>query len=287
MNAPLTEVQSSAPRTGSVAFSKFGSASGSPVVYFHGVPGGTSEASVFDRCAKEHGLSVVCLDRFSVPEAVDEETYFQSLADEIRNIGQGRMVTVVGFSVGAFVALQTCRYLHADVTHLHLVSAAAPLEGGDFLPLMAGKAVFRLARDMPWLFKLLSRSQSLIGKCCPKVLYRMLFGNVSGGDKALCSTPEFQAFASALLIECFSGGLKGYLRDIRAYVRPWSAALVDIKPAVHLWHGNQDTWAPLAMSEFLREQLPAGAELHVIDGASHYSALFAAAPAICRQIAMR
>jgi len=251
------------------------------------VPGSTSEASVFDQCAKENGLSVVCLDRFSVPETLDEAAYFQSLAHEIRHITQGRTLTVVGFSVGAFVALQTCRYLQADVTDLHLISAAAPLEGGDFLPLMAGKTVFRLARDIPWLFKWLSHVQSLLGKCCPHVLYRMLFGNVSGGDKALCSTPEFQTFASALLVECFGGGLRGYLRDIQAYVSPWSAAIADTNPAVHLWHGDQDNWAPLAMSEFLREQLPAGAALHVIKGASHYSALFAAAPAICRQTAMR
>jgi pimeloyl-ACP methyl ester carboxylesterase len=70
-------------------------------------------------------------------------------------------VDVVGFSIGSFIALQTFRYMTNGVGSLHLVSAAAPLEAGDYLVTMAGKQVFKLAKVVPALFVLLSYWQGL------------------------------------------------------------------------------------------------------------------------------
>jgi len=61
-------------------------------------------------------------------------------------------VDVVGFSIGAFIALQTSRYMANGVESLHLVSAAAPLESGNYLAAMAGKQIFMLAKAAPALF---------------------------------------------------------------------------------------------------------------------------------------
>lgn len=128
---------------------------GKLVVYFHGAPGAPAEFQPFDLEAQKQGLTVFCPDRFAMDPAVTGEAYYQRLAEEITQKAGGQQVDVIGFSIGAFIALQTCRYLPNGVRSLHLVSAAAPLEAGNFLPAMAGQQVFRLAKAVPVLFLLL------------------------------------------------------------------------------------------------------------------------------------
>lgn len=86
------------------------------------------------------------------------------------------------------MALRTCRYLGGRVEKLHLISAAAPLDGGDFLASMAGQAVFRLARATPLLFLLLSGWQGLLARFAPHVLFKLLFASARGSDVAMCGT---------------------------------------------------------------------------------------------------
>lgn len=155
-------------------FSQFGADDGRMVVYFHGAPGAPEECRVFDLDGKKHGLTLICFDRFAVDPALKGEAYYKLLAEEIARKAGGKQVDVIGFSIGAFVALQTCRYFKG-VRSLHLVSAAAPLEAGDFLDGMAGKPVFQLAKTFPALILLLSYWQGLLARFFPNALFRMLF----------------------------------------------------------------------------------------------------------------
>ncbi|MEO1643042.1 MAG: hypothetical protein AAFR74_06860 [Pseudomonadota bacterium] len=40
-----------------------------------------------------------------------------------------------------------------------------------------------------------------------------------------------------------------------------------------IWHGTEDTWAPLSLSEALANALNGDVELRQIEGLGHYSAL--------------
>jgi pimeloyl-ACP methyl ester carboxylesterase len=106
------------------------------------------------------------------------------LAKEISKQTAGEKIDVIGFSIGAFIARQTCRYLANEVKNLHLISAAAPLEAGDFLDTMAGKQVFRLAKAFPVLFVLLSYWQGLLALLFPNALFlRSIKGVVKMGER--------------------------------------------------------------------------------------------------------
>jgi pimeloyl-ACP methyl ester carboxylesterase len=111
-----------------LAYRQFGSQRGRIVVYFHGAPGAPGEAALFDSLGKEHGLNFVCFDRFTLNRSLEGEAYFRALAEAISGMAFGTSVDLIGFSIGAFVALQTSRHLGDRVYSLHLVSAAAPLE---------------------------------------------------------------------------------------------------------------------------------------------------------------
>ncbi|MDD5460046.1 MAG: hypothetical protein PHG00_00165 [Methylococcales bacterium] len=142
-------------------FSQFGSDNGRLVVYFHGAPGAPKECNIFDPEGKNHGLMFICLDPIFYRSVHSWGSVLQTAA-EILRITFEKQVDVIGFSIGAFIALQTFRYMTNGVGSLHLVAAAAPLETGNYLEAMAGKQVFKLAKAALALFILLSYWQGLL-----------------------------------------------------------------------------------------------------------------------------
>jgi len=265
-------------------FSQFGSDIGKTVIYFHGAPGAPEECAIFDLYAKERGLTFICFDRFSGDYSTAGDAYYQFLARQISKQAAGKKVDVIGFSIGAFIALQTCRYLGNGVRSLHLISAAAPLDAGGFLDDMAGKRVFQLAKTAPILFVLLSYWQGLLALLFPNTLFRLLFASAAGDDKALSVDREFQSGITQVLRACFIGRVQGYVRDVRAYVQPWKDTLSGIGVNTHIWHGAEDNWSPVAMAEYLASAIPGCSSTEVFNGLSHYSCLYRAAPEICRQL---
>ncbi|MDD4913086.1 MAG: alpha/beta hydrolase [Sideroxydans sp.] len=265
-------------------FSQYGADNGRLVIYFHGAPGAPEECSVFEQPARDCGLTIVCFDRFAVSPSVSGDTYYLLLAEEIAKIANGRKVDVVGFSIGAFIALQTCRHLTNEVSSLHLISAAAPLEAGDFLEAMAGKQVFKLAKSFPALFILLSYWQGILALIFPHALFRLLFASAEGEDKALAEKREFQSGITSVLKSCFAGHVRGYARDIQAYVHPWNDTLAAISVDTHIWHGAEDNWSPRRMADYLGSTIPNCTTYKIFSGLSHYSCLYRAVPEICRQL---
>ncbi len=261
-----------------------GPADGRLLIYFHGVPGAPSEINALNDYAHKHALRIVCQDRLSLNFSSNDVLYFQSLAADIKEIAQGKKVDIVGFSIGAFVALQVSRLIPDLVKNLHLVSPAAPLEGGDFSNHMAGKTVFKLAQKAPLVFKALSNWQKFLALYWPKILVKMLFATASAKDKDLVKNRQFQNDIQLILTDCFAHNTQGYIRDICRYVSPWHESLASVAVKTHLWHGEQDNWSPIAMSEYLHKQIPAQTFIHRLPGLSHYSCLYAAMPEICKLI---
>lgn len=268
----------------SLKTSQFGSDNGQIVIYFHGVPSAPEECRVLDAEGKSHHLTFLCFDRFAMDLAMTGEAYFQVLANEILKKADGKQVDIIGFSIGAFVALQTCRYLEGHVRNLHLISAAAPLEAGNFLDEMAGKQVFQLAKKAPALFILLSYWQKMLAVFFPKALFFLLFANAVGEDKALAANREFQSTMITILKSCFQRRVLGYAREIKAYVQPWHDSLADITAKTYLWHGTEDNWSPNQMALYLKSAMPHCENIEFMEGLSHYSCLYKAAPKICESL---
>lgn len=267
----------------SVAFAEYGDKNGRLVVYFHGAPGSTQECSLFDSHAKQHNLRIICFDRFAINQTVDDRHYYQQLASQINNLVSDESIDIIGFSIGAQVALEVGAILSNQVRHIHLISPAAPLNAGDFIDSMAGAPVFKLALKKPFLFSLLAQCQKLMALLAPQLLVGMLFANAAGKDKQLCHQKAFKRYITPVIKRCFQYGIKGYIRDIKLYVM-WSGDLASHTSSVHLWHGTEDNWSPLAMSSFLSQTIPRATTVKSMEGLSHYSCLYEAAPRICEQL---
>jgi len=266
-------------------FVEYGSSEGKTVAYFHGAPGSPGECSMFEKYAKEYGLHIICYDRFTTDLSLNGKAYYRNLADIIKDKVNGEQVDIIGFSIGCHAALETSLYLGDQVRNLHLISAAAPLDKGDFLDDMAGGMVFSLAMKYPTIFTLLSYFQTLLVKLDPNILFKMLFANAAGKDKDFTRSREFKKYITPILNSCFDTNVKGYIREINQYVAPWEVSINKCKANTHIWHGANDNWSPVCMAKYLAVTIPGCKSIVIMEGLSHYSCLFESAPKICKQLA--
>ena len=261
-------------------FKQVGAARGRLIFYFHGVPGAPAEMDAFDSVARQCDAEIICLDRFLADPCLQGDDYFRHLAAQIERIAGGRKMEWVGFSIGAFVAIKTVQYLAQRVTHLHLVSAAAPLDGADHLERAVGKHIFMLAQRYRYGFRLLASAQRVLARRLPSVMFRILFSNAAGADVALSQDPDFQSRMKTVLRDGFGKSRAGYVRDLHAYVGPWRPCLAGVATPTSIWHGEADNWSPISMADDLASSIPGCPAKQVLAGQSHYSCLYQAVPFI-------
>lgn len=184
-------------------------------------------------------------------------------------------VRMLGFSAGAFAALQVTALLGDHVRELHLIAPAGPLQLGNFLPNMVGGPTFRLAAEWPWLFAMLTPVAQLLAHRAPEMLLRRLLVTAQGGDRALAGDLQFRNAMAQVLREGLGRDARGFAAEVLAYVKDWSALLSQINVPTTIWQGDTDNWTPPAMGRALHIALPTS-QLKILPGCSHYSTLRAA-----------
>lgn len=265
-----------------------GAQTGPVLVVFHGTPGSAAELAWWDAAAQRHGVQLWCLQRAQVPAGVQGAAYFDALAAALRTAAAGTPLHLAGFSLGGFVAIQTAwalQKMEVAVAGLHLLSAAAPLQAADFLPHMAGQAVFRMARDRPGALRVACAVQGMLARHWPEALLRMLFASAQASDLALARQADFRAVVEPMLCEALNAGRVGYLRDLQAYVQPWADVVAGIQAPAWVWHGSADNWSPPGMAHWLHANLPQARGLELVPGQSHYGCLLSRVDAVCATVA--
>ena len=240
------------------------------VIFCHGMPGSTADVDLLRRNnpdAKIIPLRLLDVD----PAQID--TGLQSSLDTLLEQSGGERVHLVGFSIGAMAAIKRAALRPDKVSRLTLISPAAPLSLGEFLPNMAGKPVFDLALKSPALLKIVTGLQGWIVRISPNLLINMLFSKCGTMEKDLLTDPSFRGVLTQGLSDSLVKKPSSYLSYVCAYVSDWSGILQDVKCPVVLWHGTKDTWSPPEMSEKLENAFGNAATLNVVDDAEHYSTL--------------
>ena len=238
-------------------------------IYFHGAPGSPAELTLFGPAAAE----IFAPDRFLDRPALPFAAYLDALADELVERFPEASLRLIGFSAGARVALEIANRLGGRIGAIELISPAAPLQLGDFLPRMEGRAVFSLARGAPSVFPAVVRLQSLLAEILPRRVFRLVFAHPSGADAALAAEPAFEAAVTSILRRSLGAARRGYAREILDIVHPWTDILPRVTAPVRLWQGDLDNWTPPEMARALAEALPGAPALILLPGLSHYSTL--------------
>ena len=165
-------------------------------IYFHGMPGSPDELRLFEGIDTSKWIAP---NRGELPKVASASERFDLLAELVRQHGREGPVRLVGFSLGAYVALETASRLPDFPLQLDLVSAAAPLDTGPFIEQMAGRAVFTLARDRPRAFAALARIQGGMAAATPGWLRNALFASARGEDLTLSREAQFRDRMAGIL----------------------------------------------------------------------------------------
>lgn len=239
-----------------------------PVFFCHGVPGCPEDAQLLETT----GRAVVAPNLFDHstqnPMTALLETFDAAVLE-----GGHDGYHVVGFSIGAMAALRLAAARPEEVAKVTIVSTAAPLSLGDFLPDMAGAAVFKLAMTRPGLLRMVTGVQGVLARKAPGVLINQLFAKCGAQEQVLLQDPSFVECLKTGMCNSFGAHRDGYLAYLASYVADWRADLDRVRAPVDIWHGDRDTWAPLAMAEAVRETLSTPCRLHVVPDGEHYSTL--------------
>jgi pimeloyl-ACP methyl ester carboxylesterase len=241
-------------------------------IYFHGLPGAGKELQLFGPEVRERTKQFSIAKR-QFPNVPSGTHVFELIADEIRSKSSGQPLRLVGFSLGASTALRVAVLLGSQVEEIDIISAAAPLQTGDYLEKMAGAQVFRIAQKNQFAFNVLSQCQSALSKVAPKLLYSMLFSTAAGNDLELRDDPYFSARMVEILRESLGSELATYRSEISEYVGEWSETLEQVLQPVSIYHGALDNWSPVEMAINIEEALKNCIKLEVFDDCSHYSTL--------------
>lgn len=238
------------------------------VFFCHGVPGGDAERQLLARA--NPAVEIVDLNIFEHPP----KDVARVLKDAVpaSETAQGD-IHLVGFSIGAMAALQIAARCPDKVAKVTLISPAAPLQLGDFLPDMAGQVVFELAGHKPKMLALLTGVQAAIVRAAPALLIKALFAKSTAAELDLLKDADFQSAMKRVLKRSFGEYRPSYLAYLNAYVLDWRSVLPQVRCLVDIWHGTADTWSPIAMAYALRENITTECTVHEVPDSGHYSTL--------------
>ena len=238
------------------------------VFFCHGVLGGDAERQLLARANPD--VEIVDLNIFEHPP--EDVTRALAVAVPAFELAQGDL-HLVGFSIGAMAALQIAARCPDKVSKVTLVSPAAPLQLGDFLPDMAGHVVFEFAAHKPKVLALLTGVQAAIVRAAPALLIKALFAKSTAAELALLKDAHFQSGMRRVIKRSFGEYRSSYLAYLKAYVLDWRSVLSQVRCPVEVWHGAADTWSPITMAYALCENISTECTVREVPDSGHYSTL--------------
>lgn len=262
-----------------LAYAEFGTPDGDPVLYFHGSPSSRLEPLLIgDDVLCRLGLRVICPDR---PGMGGSD--FQSgrrLSDWPADVvalagalGLDRFAVFGNSGGGPYVAVCAAK-IPTRLRTAVIVSGGWRMdwpEARASLPLPNRLMLF-LARRTPFALRLMLGMMGGIAQGEREKELAQLKKRVPPADHAAFAEPgRLEAFGQTMR-ECLRQGAKGAAWDLGLYVRDFGFRLDEVRVPVSLFHGEQDTNAPVAMVRRAVAQLP-DARLVTYPGEAHLSTL--------------
>ena len=263
---------------GLLAFCEYGSANGTPVLFFHGWPSSRTMAELTDIAARELNVRITSADRPGICDSSFQPNrtllhWPDSVREFAVHLGIDRF-HVLAISGGAPYAYVVGRKMPEKVRAISVVSGAVPFadlsDHGGLLPLYRWMMWFH--RNQPSLLRVLFHAAR------PIVSWRI---SLRAARSFLRLLPPADAEAlrdNAAFNICFESqrrawrgsGADGVITDAEIYGQPWGFRLEDVDVPVRLWHGKQDRAFSWRLAEETAKRLP-NCVVRIIEKEGHFS----------------
>ena len=262
---------------GHIAYDEYGDPAGAPVLFCHGWPSSRSMAQLTDDAARALRLRIISPDRPGIsgssfkPERKLSEwpPIVAALTRQLR-IQAFRVLAISGGAPYAFI---TGAAFPEQVQAIAVVSGAPPIA-----ELSDHAGLWRIHRWMlqvharnPAVMRGLFRVARPIACIRMSLRYRPFLRLVlqKMDAEALRDQRAFEAcFESSR--EAWRASLEGVMTDAEIFAQPWGFRLEEVKVPVRIWHGTKDRTFSFRLAVDIARRLP-HAELHIVEGAGHYS----------------
>jgi pimeloyl-ACP methyl ester carboxylesterase len=262
-----------------VGYADWGDPDGFPVVHLHGTPGSRLSFDYADESARRLGARVIATDRPGIGLSSTRPDYTMfDVADDVAALADALGIdrfAVVGWSGGGPYALACPARLGDRVSAVAMVAPAGPLDTRA-----ARRAMTTLDR-IGWL---LSVWAPVVGAPLLGFGMRWSLRHPASATKSFAKElPQTERDLLAALpagvvgpvigsAEAGRTGGRGIVDDYRALGRPWPFRPADIHVPVHFWHGDDDRYVPLSVSQTLSTEIP-DARLTIVPGSGHLIAV--------------
>ena len=248
-----------------LGYAEFGDPTGTPVFFFHGMPGSRLFRHPDDSIPTELGVRLIVVDRPGIGlsdlkpkrKLIDWPDDVIGLADAL----QLDRFAVAGVSAGGPHTMACAYKIPHRLSGVALVSAAAPHRAPGVTEGMNPriKSSFQTAGCgcLPWWSLLPAMIiYARTGRHQPEKIWQRMIDASPPVDQTLLREPAVKAVFLESLQETYRQGPNGHIFDALAIARDWGFHVKDITAPVQLWQGLADPQVPPAMGRYLAETIP-------------------------------
>lgn len=242
------------------------------VFYSHGFPASRIEASVAHRVAQQLGLTVIALDR---PGFGRSEWYpfrrFEDWAEDVSLVADHHEIprfSILGVSGGTPTAVAAAALLSSRVSSLTIVSGISPIKSSSDLVGMntVNRFFLTMGRKLPCMAKGIVWCLAQLWRTYPRVVMLWFGMLLPKADRRLVSQREVGVILATNIKEALSQGVRGAVSEFMLLISDWNSLLSKIAVPTAIWHGDADTYVPVAMGENLHRSIPGSTFHKVVDG---------------------
>ena len=257
-----------------------GAPDGSPVFLLHGTPGSRIGPKPRGSVLYRRGIRLISYDRPGYGDSTRHEGRYvahaaadvEAIADELRL----DRFAVVGRSGGGPHALACAAMLPDRVTRAAVLVSLAPPDaaGLDWYDGMTEDNIRDFStvdQDLPTLVDRLGARADRLRRD-PGAIFDVLRDQLNVVDRRVVNDFAIRRLLADSYREALRTGPAGWIDDVCALRRPWGFSLRSITAPVRLWHGADDSIAPVGHTRWLARCVP-GARIQVQTGAGHFAAV--------------
>lgn len=242
-----------------LGYSEYGESDGHPVFYFHGTPSARVEWELFgtDELTSTFRLRIIAVDRPGMGlsdfqrnrRMTDWPGDVTALADHLSLDRFG----VIGFSGGTAYAAACALQIPDRLTAVGLVATIAPFDQPGLTDGISpqGLQFMEASRDRPRLARFVQRLMALTARFLPKVMIAQALRALPKPDRDVMAPRVRQQAFVRMIGESMRRGPRGVQLDTALMVSPWGFDPADIGMPLHIWKGQLDENAPVAMAHYM------------------------------------